>query len=196
MHTASPLTAEYINRIGIIHDPRPKNCCEKSLRKRVAVSKVTPIMNTETEKQELQKKKSALILSKREHETKLVAIKNVVRSGGKLPNEKYKQCCDAQNTHSRAILHIEKQLASVKLRLREIADLEFKSKNGDGAANYNEPTAVPNAPVKSIVSELVALRQEYQAFAADGTRVSSMRQMAAEFVLKLNPVIRQAIGVD
>jgi DNA repair ATPase RecN len=41
---------------------------------------------------------------------------------------------------------------------------------------------------------LIALRNEYQAFAADKTRVGSMRQMAAEFVLKLNPIIKKTIS--
>ena len=155
-------------------------------------------MSYETEKRELQKKKTALVLSKREHETQLVAVKNVVRSGGRLPNEKYKQCCDSQNTHARAILHIENQLAPIKVRLREIADIEFKERNGgnNGATHEEDHPKAETAPTKSIVVELVALRQEYQNFAADGTRVSSMRQMAAEFVLKLNPVIKRAIGVD
>jgi hypothetical protein len=152
-------------------------------------------MDFETEKQELQKKKSDLLISKREHETKLVAIRNLVRSGGRLPNEKYKQCCNSQNNHSRAILRIETQLAPIKLRLREIYDIEFKAQNKNGATEHNKEAA-SEVPVKSIVVELDTLRQEYQNFAADGTRVSSMRQMAAEFVIKLNPIIKRAIRGD
>ena len=150
-------------------------------------------MNTENEKRQLLEKRAALILSKREHETKLVAVKNVVRSGGRLPSEKYKQCCDSQNTHARAIMHIENEMSKIKTRLREIADIEFNEKNGLVKDKQPEPESVP---VKSIVVELVSLRQAYQDFAADGTRVSSMRQMAAEFVVKLNPIIKRAIGVD
>jgi hypothetical protein len=52
-----------------------------------------------------------------------------------------------------------------------------------------------DVPPKTFVTDLVALRHEYQEFAADKTRVGSMRQMAAEFVLKLNPIIKSALKV-
>lgn len=153
-------------------------------------------MNHETEKQELQKQKTDLCLSRREHESKLTAVKSLVRSGGRLPNEKYKQCCDSQRAHTRAILNIETQLAPIKTRLREIADIEFKERNGGGNGATKEEKPITEYVPTAIVAELVALRQEYQNFSADGTRVASMRRMAAEFVLKLNPIIKQAIHSD
>lgn len=145
------------------------------------------------EQTELLKRKTELALSKKDHEIKLVAIKNLIRSGGRLPSEKYRQCCNAQNTHNRAILHIENLLASVTSRLREIARMEDDAKDVSFSEAENGKNPVP---MRSIIVELVALRQEYQNFAADGTRVASMRQMAAEFVVKLNPIIKQGVGSD
>ncbi len=46
---------------------------------------------------------------------------------------------------------------------------------------------------KPVVESLVALREEYQVFCADNSRVASMRRMAAEFVLKLNAIIRESM---
>lgn len=45
------------------------------------------------------------------------------------------------------------------------------------------------------VKKLCELRDEYQQFAADGTRSPTMRRMAAEFVTKLNPIVRQAMNL-
>ena len=153
-------------------------------------------MKNETEHRELLQKRDALTLSKRDHETKLIAVKNVVRSGGRLPHDKYRQCCDSQNTHAKAIMHIESELFKVKSRLREIANEQFDEKKRRKDLAKTVASTQQSAPEKNIITELVCLRQAYQDFAADATRVSSMRQMAADFVLKLNPIIKRAIGND
>jgi hypothetical protein len=57
-----------------------------------------------------------------------------------------------------------------------------------------EVKAIETIRLKQTVQNLVNLREEYQHFAADHTRVSSMRQMAAQFVLKLSGIIKQAIA--
>lgn len=44
------------------------------------------------------------------------------------------------------------------------------------------------------VRSLVELRNKYQQFSADGTRVASMRRMASEFILELNPIIRTLVN--
>ena len=125
----------------------------------------------EAERRELSLQRDTLVLSKREHETQLISIKNLVRVSGRMPTDKYRQCCDSQATHARAILHIEDQLRPIKARLRELSDASHAEQQ---VINAN------GVPAKSIVADLVALRDDYQRFAADGTRVSSMRQMSAE----------------
>lgn len=135
---------------------------------------------------QLKARYDALVLAKKEKEIALVAVKNLVRSSGRMPNEKYRQCCDSQTKHVRAIFDLESQMRPIKTRLREIADERH-------IANLESPSDEPEQ-AKGIVVSLVGLRQHYQEFASDLTRVSSMRQMASEFVLKLNPIIRNAIG--
>lgn len=56
-----------------------------------------------------------------------------------------------------------------------------------------KPTMAPEEK-RSVIEYLVILRAEYEEFAADPSRIASRRQMAAEFVLRLNGVIRRAIG--
>ena len=141
--------------------------------------------------QELLERRGKLVLDKRELENKLIAVKNIVRTGGRMANEKYKQCCDTQKKYSADILKIERELSDIKMKLRQISVYDVAEKK---AGKPTEPQ--PSVPRDFVVS-LVDLRSEYQRFAADMTRVSSMRQMAAEFALKLNPIIKAAMkGVD
>lgn len=133
----------------------------------------------------LLKERDDLVNSKKDHEVKLVAIKNLVRSSGRMEHSKYKQCCDSQQRHLNAIRSIENELAKLKVRLREIGVESFSETERANSRNGEEVM---------IVQELVALRSDYQAFAADSTRVSSMRTMAAEFVVRLSGVIRRAVN--
>jgi hypothetical protein len=141
---------------------------------------------TEIEKAKIIEQLDDLKISKREHETKLVTIKNQIRGCGLLPPEKYRQCVASQVQHQTAILKIERLLQPLKKRLRELS-------SDDRSNQDNGSFSTPPSDVKGIVEDLVELRKDYQFFAADSTRISSMRQMAAEFVVKLNPIIKRAI---
>lgn len=57
-----------------------------------------------------------------------------------------------------------------------------------------EPDPLDPEAKRDLVTKLVALRNEYEEFAADHSRVSSRRQMAAEFSMKLGRIIRQTIS--
>lgn len=148
------------------------------------------LLSLTNELNECERRRSELVLSKKHHETKMLAIKNLVRGGGTMPYAKYKQCIDSQNTHANAILKIEQAMGPLKARIAEIRALishsEQEQRNGE--------SQVPQQGASEIVKMLVAVRQEYQDFAADRTRVASMRQMAAEFALKINPIVRAALG--
>jgi hypothetical protein len=123
---------------------------------------------------DLKTRRDRLVLSKTEHEMKLAHIKTMIRGERSIPPEKYRSILQSQDTHNRCLLRITQQLVSIKSRLREL-----------GTDDYGLP--------HSVVAKLAALRAYYQDFAADPTRVNSMRQMAAEFVLKLNPIIKEAL---
>lgn len=75
---------------------------------------------------------------------------------------------------------VEQKIQAVNEKLRNISVAK------------RELSVIP--PEKSLIRELVALRDDYQQFAADKTRVSSLRVMATEFVIKLNPIIRKLVN--
>lgn len=131
--------------------------------------------------------REALVIEKLEHQTSMTALKNKVRSSGMLPAAEYRALCNQQNHHMRSILDVERKLGKLNQQLRELSAADFAERGHSSTGNGDQ---------SPIVSSLVALRQEYQTFSADGTRVASMRQMASEFVLKLNPIIRRAVGSD
>lgn len=141
--------------------------------------------------QQLLERRDLLGLSKREIENKLVGVKNLIRTSGRMPHEKYKQCCDAQKKYLSQILKIERELNDIKIKLRQLSAYDVAEKMAE--KSIEKQASIP----RDFVVSLVDLRSEYQRFAADMTRVSSMRQMAAEFALKLNPIIKSAMkGVD
>lgn len=137
--------------------------------------------------EDLAAERDRLLLAKREHEGKLLAIKNLIRAGARLSADKYKETCNAQQRHVSSIHSIEKEILSVK---RKISELSMAPKEKSEPASVNQEAEA----AREIISELVKLRSDYESFAADGTRISSMRQMAAEFVIKLGAVIKRAIN--
>ena len=64
------------------------------------------------------------------------------------------------------------------------------------ASDKKQPDRVDIAGQRPIVEELVALRDGYESFAADATRVSSTRIMAAEFTRELTKIIRRAVAAN
>lgn len=140
----------------------------------------------ETERANLLGRKSQLVAEKQEAQVELTSLRNAVRSGGRMPGHKYKEVCDAQNEQCRKLAEAERGIAEIN---QELVRLQLEDKHDWVSRHSND---LPPDP--GIVKELVALRQKYHDFAADSTRVSSMRQMAAEFANALNPVIRKAVN--
>lgn len=145
------------------------------------------------EKQALFTEKQRLIQEKKQVELSMVKSKNIVRSSGRLPNNQYRALCDTQNQHATELTRVEGQLGVIKRRLTEIAEIEFRDRQERGITGIQLRQSDSHSD-RPLVSELTDLRKHYQDFAADATRVSSMRQMAAEFVVKLNPIIYRAVN--
>lgn len=143
----------------------------------------------EREKIQLQERKGELAQEKREYEAKLTELRNTVRSSGKMHPAKYKKLCDDQNGLVKCIRDTESQLFPIASKLRSIYSEEQ-------IEYHSAKEILGNKDQSPIVRELVALRQEYQDYAADATRVSSTRIMAANFVNKLNPIIKRAVGSE
>ena len=82
---------------------------------------------------------------------------------------------------------IENQIAWAKRKIRELNIARCRREESEETSEYR-------VLKKGCVEALVELREEYQRFAADNTRVASMKAMAAKFVLELNPIIRAAVN--
>jgi chromosome segregation ATPase len=139
-------------------------------------------LEMEREIERLKKKKGDLSTAKTDIQTSLAEINS--KFVGRLDNWTYEklqkeraQLCRMQNEVERQIRPINDEIRSLSIE---------KDQCGEKSYYGSKPT----------VESIVQIRDEYMAFAADKTRVGSMRQMAAEFVTKLNPVIRKAIGTN
>lgn len=97
------------------------------------------------EKRELMKQKDDLILQKKEIETRLLMLKNKVRSSGRLPNHTYRIYCQTQNGYIRDILWIENKLAALKPRLRELNDAEWNHRRLSPIAGFMLPSETRSA---------------------------------------------------
>lgn len=150
------------------------------------------------ERHELLKKRAELTAQKLELQHKLSAIKNQIRaSKGSMTREQYVACCNGQNAALKQMGWTDKQLSEIRVRLNEVADFEnvLKRKLRADASVCESSGELESQLILNHVRALLALRKHYQDFSADLTRVSSMRQMAAEFVLKLEPIIQSINGV-
>lgn len=127
----------------------------------------------------LKNKKAGITVAKSDIQAKLAEIK--AECGMNMEDSKYQKKMKERASYLQMLAEIERQVIPINEEIRRL------SLEKDQSTNYN-------VSQKSIVELIVAVREEYQAFAADKTRVGSMRQMAAEFVVKLNPIIRKAIG--
>jgi hypothetical protein len=144
-------------------------------------------MNRDEERLNLKDRKNELTIKMHEIEQKLLGIKNRIRGQGLMPKGDYQKLLSTQSKYRQAVIDLEKMLRPIKTRLQELADQEYNEKKAE------MQTLEHNGDSTSIVRRLVSLREEYQLFAADPTRVGSMKQMAAQFVVKLNKIIREEI---
>jgi hypothetical protein len=145
------------------------------------------MQTTQEKRSQLSTERTKLVVEKQQIQAKLTAIKNLVRSSGRMPHEKYRQCCEAQTNYLKQLSEIEQRFAAANDQLTQLA-VEMsapKSPEEKKSRNWDSPT---------VITELCSLRQEYQEFSADGSRISSKRQMASEFVLKLNGIIKRAMS--
>ena len=142
----------------------------------------------------LKAKRSELSVEKSEVQAKLTKIKNLIRTSGLMPREKFKACCDSQNQYSAKIGKLDEQLGKLKLQIQKLCDQDHFSSFAHIGRNLPRIAEHQHALGKEQIQELVFLREKYQQFSADHTRVSSMRTMAAEFANALNPIIRSAVN--
>lgn len=109
----------------------------------------------------------------------LTEIKNRLRNNGMLPPKEYNSLCNKQNII----------VASISSTLDKINDikLEISKKHTLKQALKDEMLTDED---KEIIQKLEILKSHYVNFAADRSRISSMRAMAAEFAEKINMIIK------
>lgn len=102
-----------------------------------------------------------------------------------MPGRLYQDKQRERNALVSALQGIEQQIGDLNSEISTLASTppsDAKNKTVDVAGQ------------RPIVQELVELRDRYEQFAADATRVSSTRIMAAEFTGKLTQIIRHAVA--
>lgn len=127
--------------------------------------------------EELHAQRADLVSKKAKITESIVAINQ--RLVVTLPHVEYARAIGMKNELVKQLQLIEGQLTAINSRRH--------------SANLADEQAKGNANVPH-VRQLVELRDSYQVFAADATRSPTMRRMASEFVVKLTPIIRQALG--
>src|SRR5690606_28228124 len=107
---------------------------------------------------DLKEERESLKEKKRAIEAQLVKVKNLIRSSGTMPREKYKKCCDAQSKYVGQLLHIDKRMGAIRLQIQKLADEEHYHPK-----NSNKPivTLKPEPMGKECIEALVALREKY-----------------------------------
>lgn len=134
---------------------------------------------------QLKSERAGLIQAKSGLETQLAEIK--ARCSTRLPQYEYHRLQQERTELVRQMGNIQSRFGAIN---EEISKLALEENAANQARRADRAADAPS----DLVSALSALRQEYQEFSADTSRISSMRAMASEFVLKLNPIIKKAVN--
>jgi len=126
---------------------------------------------------ELNEKRAAIVAKKNAVNDLIMAINGRLIS--RLSRDEYARLKTEKNELIRKMQKLETELTNINTERHAAAN------------NQKAEGGVSGTP---IVRQIIELRNHYQDFAADGTRSPTMRRMASELVLKLNPIIRAAIS--
>lgn len=133
---------------------------------------------------EIKSQIESLVLEKRGLETSLQAIKNLIRSSGRMEHYKYKSCCDSQAQYTRQILKVEHKLLPLRQELRRIALEEETAKK----LPFNGVSG------RELVHMLREVRDKWQELSCDDSLGNSTeRTQASQFVRDLNPILHALI---
>ena len=120
-------------------------------------------------------------------ELQITLAKNKTNLLGPMPYDRKQNLLNIRSSVLERMSFIENQIAWAKRKIRELNIARCRREESEETSEYR-------VLKKGCVEALVELREEYQQFAADNTRVASMKAMAAKFVLELNPIIRAAVN--
>lgn len=121
-----------------------------------------------------------LILQKKTAEVELAKIKNKIRTRGKMPQGQYDSLAQNQDKLNSTVLQIQRLINPIKEKLRQkhlmAEEIRVIIQENDKESD-------------ELINKLVALRDKYNEFSSDGTRVGSTRIMASKFVEEINTLI-------
>lgn len=139
------------------------------------------IIDLEKSISELKSRQSLFTYEKKKCQDALSEINSKIKSNGKhLPPAEYKKLCNKQDSLKREITEAEHEIANLQDQIRKKSHLADEIK-----------LEVATIAKKDMPNKITKLKDYYMNFAADKTRVSSMRAMAAEFAEKLEAISRE-----
>mgnify|MGYP002132211759 FL=1 len=140
---------------------------------------------------ELKTKKNALSLGRKPIEAELSQLAGRVRSANthktRLTPEEYRQICGRQQKLKRKLAEIEVAINPLSSEIRRLCAEEdiLRASCGMSISGVGEQSSGDG----DLAKRLADIRDRWQQFAGDQTRVSSMRVMAAQFADDLNAVL-------
>ncbi|MCM5682923.1 hypothetical protein M8A51_25655 [Schlegelella sp. S2-27] len=128
--------------------------------------------------------RSQLVAQKKQNESELSDIATEIRTNRCLPRDRWNRLLRNQNLLKRANSQLDAKLGELTTKRKKLHSLidGVKRDNGFKAGAREERE-------KTIRQHLLALREKYASFSADGTRVASMRRMAAEFAIEIDSIL-------
>lgn len=140
---------------------------------------------------ELKNKKSELLLRKKPIEAELSQLSNRVKSQNshrtRLSPEEYRQICGRQAALKKKLAQIEVDITPISAEIRRLhADEDLiRADSGMQISNIVQSTGGD----VDFLRKVAQIRDYWQQFAGDQTRVNSMRIMAAQFAEQLTSAI-------
>ena len=137
------------------------------------------LLNVEARRSKIESERSKLVFQKKELENEMQVLKNKVRTKQILPQKVYQEICDQQEETKRKILKIERVIFDKNDELRKMQITL------DNVKLY----VVPDFDFSELKNNIQHLKNKYELFSSDKTRIPAMRKITEEFTVELQQVI-------
>lgn len=137
------------------------------------------LLNVEARRSKIESERSELVFQKKELENEMQVLKNKVRTKQILPQKVYQEICDQQEETKRKILKIERVIFDKNDELRKMQITL------DNVKLY----VVPDFDFSELKNNIQHLKNKYELFSSDKTRIPAMRKITEEFTVELQQVI-------
>ena len=145
------------------------------------MSNFETLESLETQMSEIDSQRSNLVMQKKAIESEQCSLTMEVRTNKNIPQARWHKILRRQQELKTSQSMIDGKLSEFTNQKKVISRMIHAIKN---------KVAEEDDAAKSMRTCIFDLREKYAAFAADATRVASMRQMAAQFVNEIDAVLR------